>query len=123
MVEEGQRVRVKVSGIFNNKTGWIDDPDYSEDEFLINTKSGVRPKYMRLDRFDVSNTITTEDFNPREKLHPTKNRGLSFREGARIQSFPDDFVFEGSFNNISNQIGNAVPPLLAFKLAVHIKNL
>lgn len=45
--------------------------------------------------------------------HPTQNRGLSLREAARLQSFPDDFIFYGGIGSISLQIGNAVPPLLA----------
>jgi len=75
---------------------------------------------MRLSPDGQSNTILTTDFNPRDKLHPIKNRGLSLREGARIQSFPDSFRFLGSFNNIAEQIGNAVPPLMAKHLAEHL---
>lgn len=45
--------------------------------------------------------------------HPTQNRGISLREAAKLQSFPDDFVFYGTLSSISLQIGNAVPPLLA----------
>ncbi|MFT4893171.1 MAG: DNA (cytosine-5)-methyltransferase 1 [Candidatus Nanohaloarchaea archaeon] len=99
--------------------------DYNgfEEAYDINTKSGVRPKYMRLDREKVSNTVITQSFNPREKLHPVQNRGISLREGARIQSFPDDFEFEGKFKEKARQIGNAVPPLLAYKIAEHLKKL
>ena len=46
-------------------------------------------------------------------IHPYENRGLSVREAARLQSFPDDFIFQGTLMYMQQQIGNAVPPLLA----------
>jgi len=49
-------------------------------------------------------------------IHPTENRGLSVREAARIQSFPDDFHFYGSIGFQQQQVGNSVPPLLAKSL-------
>lgn len=86
----------------------------------LNTNSGVRPRYMRLQPDSQSNTILTTDFKPRDKAHPFKDRGLSLREGARIQSFPDSFKFKGRFQKIASQIGNAVPPLVAYQLAHHL---
>ena len=46
-------------------------------------------------------------------IHPWQDRGLSVREAARLQSFPDKFIFKGTIMHIQQQIGNAVPPLLA----------
>ena len=48
-----------------------------------------------------------------ERCHPTETRPLTVREYARIQTFPDYWVFEGNIADQYKQIGNAVPPLLA----------
>lgn len=58
----------------------------------------------------------------REFVHPYENRTLSLRECARLQTFPDDFVFCGPVAASLQQIANAVPPLLAEQIAVHICN-
>lgn len=50
-------------------------------------------------------------------IHPWEPRGISVREAARLQSFPDDFVFNCSMSNAFRQIGNAVPPLLSLAVA------
>ncbi len=71
--------------------------------------------YGRLHRKKPSNTIHTRfDVASTGSLyHPTKNRALTVREGARIQSFPDNFKFFGKKGSQYRQVGNAVPPLLA----------
>jgi DNA (cytosine-5)-methyltransferase 1 len=58
----------------------------------------------------------------RSHLHPYSPRTLSVRECARLQTFPDDYIFVGSSARQFTQVGNAVPPLLAFKLAFQIYN-
>lgn len=52
--------------------------------------------------------------------HPTQDRAISLREAAALQSFPDDYTFFGSNKHIAQQIGNAVPVLLAEALGSHI---
>ena len=64
----------------------------------------------RLDtRFDASSNGTNN--------HPVLNRAITPREAARLQSFDDDFVFIGAKVQIRQQIGNAVPPLMAKAIA------
>jgi DNA (cytosine-5)-methyltransferase 1 len=64
-------------------------------------------------------TIRTEFFKPEKGryLHPEDHRPITHREAARLQSFPDDFVFKGSKIEIAKQIGNAVPPAMAARVA------
>lgn len=73
-----------------------------------NCHSGI---YKRLDASKPS--IVISNYRKNMLIHPFQDRGLSVREAARLQSFPDDFEFKGSLMHIQQQIGNAVPPLLA----------
>lgn len=58
-------------------------------------------------------SIVISNYRKNMLIHPFEDRGLSVREAARLQSFPDSFIFEGSLMHKQQQIGNAVPPLLA----------
>lgn len=57
----------------------------------------------------------------RSHLHPTIPRTLSVREGARLQTFPDDYIFTGPSARQFTQVGNAVPPILAAQIAIALK--
>lgn len=71
--------------------------------------------YLRLDPTKPSGTVV----NVRKSMwiHPTLDRAITVREAARLQSFPDTFVFVGSKDSQYQQVGNAVPPLLARAIA------
>ncbi len=88
-------------------------------------KSGFPNSYGRLWWDRPSTTITRNFGTPSSArcIHPLVDRALTTREGARLQSFPDDFIFYGSRAKKNLQIGNAVPPLLAYAIAEEIKKV
>ena len=73
-----------------------------------------KDKYFKLDETQICKTITSHmKFDCNMYIHPWEARGLSPREAARIQTFPDDYVITGAQNMWYAQIGNAVPVKLA----------
>lgn len=88
------------------------------------TKSIYSGTWGRIVKNQQSVTITTRFDTPSSGrfIHPTLNRALTVREAARIQSFNDEVIFYGTKGSQMKQIGNAVPPLLAQKLAKQILN-
>lgn len=78
-------------------------------------------KFRRLDLDRPSPTVDTRFGEPRYFLHPNENRGLTVREAARIQGFPDSFVFDGPDKAQYRMVGNAVPPPMANCLAGFVK--
>lgn len=89
---------------------WKAIPDHLMQNYADknNCHSGI---YKRLHAGRPS--VVISNYRKNMLIHPFQDRGLSVREAARLQSFPDDFVFKGSLSQIQQQIGNAVPPLLA----------
>lgn len=73
-----------------------------------------KDKYYKLEEGKICKTITSHmKYDCNMYIHPWEARGLSPREAARIQTFPDDYVFQGAQNSWYAQIGNAVPVKLA----------
>lgn len=85
----------------------------------VRKKSGGTDLFGRLWWGRPSFTIRTEFFKPEKGryLHPVQHRPITHREAARLQSFPDGFQFTGSKIEIARQIGNAVPPGMAARVA------
>ncbi|MCY4287692.1 MAG: DNA cytosine methyltransferase [Aestuariivita sp.] len=96
---------------------WRDIPHHLMQNYKDFTRchTGI---YYRLHLDEPSTVIG--NYRKNMLIHPTQNRGLSVREAARIQSFPDSYEFFGSIGFQQQQVGNAVPPLLAETVFSHL---
>jgi DNA (cytosine-5)-methyltransferase 1 len=77
--------------------------------------SGIKRLHGDLQSLTITGAAT------REFIHPHENRPLTIRECARIQTFPDHYRFYGNAASVTQQIGNAVPPLAATAIARHLQ--
>ncbi len=89
---------------------------------LYDLRHSFNGKFRRLDYGRPSEAVLTNFGSVRNYIHPTQNRPLTIRECARIQTFPDCFIFQGSLHSQYRQVGNAVPPQLSHAVAVAIAN-
>ena len=89
---------------------WRAIPDFLMQNYADKGRchSGI---YKRLKADQPS--VVISNYRKSMLIHPCEDRGISVREAARLQSFPDTFIFEGPLMQIQQQIGNAVPPLLS----------
>jgi DNA (cytosine-5)-methyltransferase 1 len=113
------------SGSIPNPSDWWElkkilgfDDKYDKAVTELELKPISFEQSLRINNWETpSDTITATG----PEIHPNKERRMSVRECAIIQTFPDDFVFHGSIGNMYKQIGNAVPVLLGKKIAEAIK--
>lgn len=96
---------------------WKDVPPHLWDTQRDNRHSSA---YKRLSFNEPSITIDTGHMN---YFHPVEHRVPTVRESARLQSFPDSFIFYGNQSEQYRQVGNAVPPLLGKAIAVEIRKI
>lgn len=99
-----------------------DDPKIA-DIMPYSSRSHIfKDKYFKLEENKVCKTITAHmKFDCNMYIHPTQARGLTPREAARVQSYPDDYFFRGAYTKTYMQIGNSVPPLLGRAISKIIK--
>lgn len=101
-------------------------PDLPEELKTHKNETSFTDRYKVVDGKGVSHTVVAHIAKDGHYyIHPDEKqcRSISVREAARLQSFPDDFYFEGSRSAAFKQIGNAVPPLMANAIAKKIKEM
>lgn len=128
-----------ISTVFNHKARYnndrdieifcrLDPGDRSDDPKIADImpyarRNGIfKDKYFKLEPDKVCKTITAHmKFDCNMYIHPCQARGLTPREAARVQSYPDDYFFRGAYTKTYMQIGNSVPPMLGGVIARAIK--
>ena len=96
-------------------------PDGGNYKCLPQEMWSLRKVHIAWTRMNSHKPCFTIDTGHRHHFHYSYNRIPTVRESARIQSFPDNFVFIGSKTSQYKQVGNAVPPLMAFAIASQLK--
>lgn len=135
LINEGR----KIEYVFNHKARYTNDINYEIYGTLEQGEDGTsekikhvmpykhrnhifKDKYFKLIEDKPSRTITAHlKMDCHSHIHPRQVRSISPREAARIQSFPDDYIFLGAYLKTYMQIGNAVPPVMARGIAKVLK--
>jgi DNA (cytosine-5)-methyltransferase 1 len=135
LINEGR----KIDFVFNHKARYANDINYEIYGTLEQGEDGTsekikhvmpyknrnhifKDKYFKLIEDKPSRTITAHlKMDCHSHIHPRQVRSITPREAARIQSFPDDYVFLGAYLKTYMQIGNAVPPVMARGIAKVLK--
>lgn len=135
LINEGR----KIEYVFNHKARYTNDINYEIYGTLEQGEDGTsekikhvmpykhrnhifKDKYFKLIEDKPSRTITAHlKMDCHSHIHPRQVRSITPREAARIQSFPDDYVFLGAYLKTYMQIGNAVPPVMARGIAKILK--
>ena len=125
--------------VYNHKARYVNDINYDIYKLLNQGDDAADPKiadimpyahrlhcfkdkYYKLIADRPSRTITAHlRMDCHSHIHPFQIRALTPREAARCQSFPDDYFFLGAYLKTYMQIGNAVPPIMAYKIATILK--
>lgn len=113
--------RAETLGLEHGSAAWEDlrqsiVPPYSVDKFLS--------KWKRIERDKPCYTLTAHlGLDTYSHIHPWEPRGISVREAARIQSFPDSYIFKSNMGDSFRQIGNSVPPLMARAVAAALRHM
>ena len=95
-----------------------DDPKIADIMPYARRNDIFKDKYFKLEPDKVCKTITAHmKYDCNMYIHPFQARGLTPREAARVQSYPDDYFFRGAYTKTYMQIGNSVPPLLGRAIA------
>lgn len=99
-----------------------DDPKIADIMPYASRNDIFKDKYFKLEEDKICKTITAHmKFDCNMYIHPTQARGLTPREAARVQSYPDDYFFRGPYTKTYMQIGNSVPPILGRAIASVLK--
>ena len=125
-----RKMRKNSSGIFNHETTNHSErtkhiislvPDGGNYKDLPKDLQGIRNVHIAWTRLSSQKPSFTIDTGHRHHFHYLYNRIPTVRECARLQSFPDNFIFQGSKTSQYKQVGNAVPPLLSQSIACSIR--